>query len=428
MSTTIRVCLWATTIQANIYSLARYLAAHRDRFEPIVVLPDLKQYEQEPIWSLGRPDCLMLDHDAPDCLDRIEALRPQVTVVDNHYPPRKLSPSLLNVWHGFGWKGPEDKQQFADVYAHIERLTGISPDKPNPYLRWITAGPTNLTHRIRVTGFHPSNVEALGQAYVDDVGNVPWSRESLLTYYPAEFQHKRIALFAPTWHFGRIFAHWGADLTILGRLFSFLAERNTALIMRMHDRARFEPDYLSALESLAARYPNVLLKYKDRNQDNLIDLTVSDLMISNYSSILTYFYGTGKPSIHIEPVDRSAQASVYRYWKRGKVRTTRTADKSYIWSLDPNENGGLVAESVEDLLACIEKALENPDCCIERSKAFIARHCAPYDGKNCERIANAIVELAGYAEQHPPSERSGLGTVLRNAVAGRFRRRVSNGG
>lgn len=410
MAEPLRVCLWATTFQANIYSLAKYLATQPERFDPMVVLEGLDAYSREPISKLARVGCPLLDRAASDTRARLSAFEPTVLVVDNHYPPMRVAPALVNVWHGFGWRGPEDREAFAGVFADIEKHTGISPAVPNPYLRWITAGPTNLEHRLHVTGFHADNLRPAGQAFVDDVMSASWTRADLAPFYPAAFRGKRVALFAPTWHFGRIFAHWGDDMAVLERLFAFLAAHDVALILRMHDRKRFEASYLLGLERLASRHEHVLFKYKDEAQDNLLDLLVSDLMISNYSSILTYFYATGRPSIHVHPVDRDAQASVYRYWKRGKVRS-KTAEASYVWSLDPDENGGLVVESQDELEAAILLGLTEPDCCTARSRQFVKAHCAPYDGRNCERIAAIVEEVGRYALEHPP-KRGLLATLL----------------
>lgn len=410
MTAPLKVCLWATTFQANIYSIAKHLAQRPDAFSPLVVLDGRQAYLTEPIQRLAPAGCRMLDRADPQTARQIEAFAPAVLVVDNHYPKTRIAPGLVNVWHGFGWRGPEDREAFASLYREVSKQVGSPPSESNDYFRWISAGQTNLEHRVHVSGFHPDNVRPAGQAFVDDVMHAcaTWSRADLERFYPPSFQGRKVMLFAPTWHFGKIFAHWGDDIAILDRLFRFISERDAALIVRMHDRRRFDADYLAQLERLAQRYPSVLLKYKDDAQDNLVDIVFSDVMISNYSSILTYFYATGRPSIHIHPVERGQESTVYHYWKAGKLRT-RVEDASYIWSLDPDQHGGLAVDSQNALEAAIARALAEPDCCAERTRQFVADHCAPYDGRNCERVAQVITEVGAYVQRNPPRSGSFFG-------------------
>jgi hypothetical protein len=400
MAEKLKVCLWPTTLQANIYSIARHLASRPDQFDTCTVVDGLESYRREPIFELAPVGGTLLDRAAPDLKARLTQFAADVLVVDNHHPPFPVAPGLVNVWHGFGWRGPEDRESFAQVFADVRKHTGQPADEPNPCFRWITAGPTNFEHRVRITGFHPDNVLPLGQAFIDDVLKFNLGRAQLERFYPDAFRGRKIALFAPTWHFGRIFSHWGDDFEILERVFSHLAREGAALIMRMHDRKRFDPQYLGQLEQLAARHAHVLLKYKDGNQDNLLDIAISDVMLSNYSSILTYFYATGRPSIHMQPVAPGAQDSVYRYWKHGKVQTKK-AGASYIWSLDPDQIGGLFVDSVSGLEAALSRALREPTCCQEPSRAFVESHCAAYDGHTCERIAQAIRDVGDRARAEP---------------------------
>jgi hypothetical protein len=167
------------------------------------------------------------------------------------------------------------------------------------------------------------------------------------------------------------------------------------VILRLHDRSRYDPGYLADLEALAAAEAALLLKYKDRERDNLLDLLVADLMISNFSSILNYFYATGRPSIHIYPVD-PAHATTVRMFRRGKVRRVKLerSRADFIWKLAPEENGGLLARSFEDMLAAIDTAAADPGCCREASARFLERHMWPADGQACDRIIAALEELA----------------------------------
>jgi len=219
-------------------------------------------------------------------------------------------------------------------------------------------------------------------------------REQALSYYPPSFRSGKIALLAITWHHGRIFAHWGDDGELMRRLFRELDRLGLAVIVRMHDRRRYEPGYLKFLGQMVKDYPAVLLKYKDQERDNLLDLTVSDVLISNFSSILNPFYYTGRPSLHIYPVAPQQEFFIQRTWKRGKVRERKVPSSDFIWKLDPEENGGILARSFAQLLEAMETAVRDPDCCREKARIFVQKHMAPSGGSICPRIAEVLSDLA----------------------------------
>ena len=68
------------------------------------------------------------------------------------------------------------------------------------------------------------------------------------------------------------------------------------MILRLHDSFRFEPAYRDFITGLARRHSNVLLKFKDHHPDNLLDMQVSDVLMTNYSSIANLFYATSSPA------------------------------------------------------------------------------------------------------------------------------------
>lgn len=389
MDRPIKVCFWATTLQANIFSLAHYMSS-APRFEAVAAVPNRRAYLQEPINQVYPLPCQLLERDDPQTWKHLQRFAADVTVVDNHYPPARLSPLLVNVWHGFGWRGPEDRVRFKETFRSIRKLTGTPADQSNAAFMWVCAGETNRRYRIHTTGFHPDTVFATGQAYTDDMVRARISRDAALAYYPRHFARKKIVLFAPTWHFGRIFSHWGDDLAILREMAARIDAAGGALILRMHDRKRFDSAYLTQLEAFCRRRGNVVVKFKDEQQDNLLDLTVADCMVSNYSSLLTFFYGTGKPCIHLYPFEREREPPSYRIWKNGKVREMKAPTPDVVWSLSPLETGGPIAYSVPELLNWIDVALADPATGRPAALQFIAKHCAPYDGNRCQALAELI--------------------------------------
>lgn len=388
----IRVLFWNTTFQADNLTLARYLDNHPD-FLIAVALQNKANLVNEPVHKLLPLKCEIYDRDDPAVFSKIKEFNPVITIVDNHFPPKKLSPYLFVLWHGFGWKGPNDKIEFTQIHKSIKRLTGYSSFKPNPKFRWQCFGKTDLEHRNTVSGFARENLLNSGSAFSDDLVKPKFQRDDIIKFYPENFQNRKIALIACTWHYGRIFSHWGDDIEILEQISTFLEKRNYSIILRLHDRNRFEPSYLNSLQDFASKKDNILLKFKDSDRDNLLDISVSDIMISNFSSILNYYYATLKPSIHIYPVKSKDETFLWRVFKNGKVHNSKVSSANFVWKLSPEENGGILVKSLEEFKTAIIKADKFPYCCAKQSEEFIKRHMSPFDGNTCNRITKSLIEL-----------------------------------
>ncbi len=392
MAGPVKVLFWNTTFQADVAALARFLCKD-SRFDVRVALTDRESYMAEPIQKVLPVPCILWERDSRQTAREIAEFGPDVVVVDNHFPKKKWAPYLFVLWHGFGWKGPNDVKEFASVHKAIKKLTGGSGMKPNDRFLWQCFGPTDLEHRHSVSGFARENLASLGAAFTDELLAAPVTRDQAKAFYPELSGFDQVVFFAMTWHYGRAFGHFGDDVEIFGRLVGHLRQRGAGVILRMHDRHRFDPDYLQALEGLASRTEGMVIKYKDKDRDSLLDMVVSDVMVSNFSSILNYWYATKKPSIHVYPVRSAQEAFLWRTWKRGKLRITKVPSAEYVWKLPPEENGGLMVHSVDELLAALDRSLDEPDCCRAASQRFIERHMAPVDGHTRERIAEAVLAL-----------------------------------
>jgi hypothetical protein len=388
----IKVCFWTTTFQADVAALARFMC-NDARFDPVVVLEQRDNYLNEPIQKLLPVTCPLWEQSDPDIFKKIKSFDPRVTVVDNHFPPKKLSPYLFVLWHGLGWKGPNDVKEFASVHKSIKKLTGCSSMKPNPFFRWQCFGPTDLEHRHTVSGFAGENLLNLGSAFSDELLHPKVTKEEALQFFPENFKNRKVALIALTWHYGRAFSHWGDDFDLFSKLFDHLDSLGCAAIVRMHDRMRFEKEYLRDLERLVQSHEFCMMKFKDENRDSLLDIVVSDVMVSNFSSILNYQYATFKPSIHVYPVKEADETFLWRTLKNGKINIKKVASANYVWKLPPEENGGLMVKSFDELLDAFRTSLEDPTCCKAASETYIRRHMAPVDGTTCARIATEIIRF-----------------------------------
>lgn len=380
----------ASTFGADLFWLTHYL----DQLQDVsikVLLSDPDQFLNEGIAKRFPINAELRTKSLKSYFFGPKAFKPDVTIMDNKVPIKAASPNGFMLWHGFGWKGPNDVEEFSWLHRNIKFLWG-SAMEPNPNFRWQCFGEWDFEHRTKISGFHPENCRILGAASHDLLRN-PIPKEEIQPYYPFDMVNRKTVLIAPTWHYGEVFAHWGNDKDLFEKLFQKIEEYDANIILRLHDSFRFSAEYVAFLEELAEKHPNVLLKFKDRNPDNLMDLMASDILLTNFSSIANLFYATQRPTIHIYPVKDSDEEFQWRKSTVIGMRSSKVDSVKYIWKLDPEENGGLLARDFEMLLDQLETAFNDPDCCKEKSQVFLDKYMLGADGKNCERIWQALQEL-----------------------------------
>lgn len=385
-----RILVWASTFGADLWSLTKYLDGRGDTSVK-VIMDDPALYRREGVASLFPLDAEIVKRRLHSHLLGVPLFRPDVTIMDNWVPLRATSPRGFMLWHGFGWKGPNDVHEFRHLHASIRRAWGEAR-KPNPGFRWHTFGPWDFEHRTTVSGFHPSNCIQVGAASHDDL-RTSVDRSLVNHLYPFDLFDRKTVLVAPTWHYGEIFAHWGSDAELLGRLLDRLSHRGVNVIMRLHDSYRFERKYVRFLEGLAEKHPRLLLKFKDRSPDNFIDLQVADVLVTNFSSIANLFYATRRPTVHVYPVASADEAFMWRRYTPLGVVKKKIDSVRFTWKLPPEDNGGLMARSFDELLEQVDRALDEPGCCRDRAESFLDKHMMGADGRSCERAWEAIVEL-----------------------------------
>lgn len=386
-----RVLVWATTFGADLWSLVRWLD-RRDDVELKVVLDEPDLFRRQPIARLYPLRCPLIRRRRWHGLIGLPGFRPDVTVIDNWVPRRAPSRAGFVLWHGFGWKGPNDRTEFATLHRQLARCWG-DPLRPNPRFRWHCFGPSDFDHRTKISGFAAENCRIVGAASHDDLVE-PFDRASVAADYPFDVVRGKTVLFAPTWHYGEVFAHWGNDAELLDAFVGHIHSRGANLIFRLHDRFRFPPEYVSLVDSIARRWGNVRLEYKNEAPDNYVAMKIADVLVTNFSSIANLYYATRRPTVHIYPVRSEDEAFTWRTYtsKGAKVHTVPSA--RFVWKFPPEQNGGLLARSFAELLQELDRALEEPDCCREKAGSFLSEHMLGADGHNCERVWNALRELA----------------------------------
>ena len=386
-----KVRIWATTLQADIIALALHLDGRAD-CEPLVVAEGLDAFQREPIARARPLRAPCLERDATGTRDAVRAFAADVVVADNHLPEFRAAPNVCTLWHGLGWKA-RGRADIAAFHKRVRELTGQDGSTANPRLLAQCYGAPDRDWRVDSWGLHPDNCEVLGMAFTDLLLDPPFAREDLAAHYRIDVVAKPTVLLNFTWHYGRIFpgawtppgllsrsSAFEQDLALLEQVIDTVLERGANVLFCLHDRKRYEPAYLAALHAIAERRTDVQLKHKCEHPDNLADLMVADVMVSNLSSFITYFYASGRPSVHLCPAQDGASEIKLARLKRGKLRARSVDAGGDLWMNAPTDNGGLTARSAEQALEAIATALDQPDCCVERSRSvssILTRYCPP---------------------------------------------------
>lgn len=384
------VLVWPTTFGADLWSFTKYLDQHTDA-EVKIVMDDPDAFLKQGVAELFPLRADFIPRRAYHHLLSKHVFQADVTLMDNRPPLFRTSPKAMMLWHGFGWKGPNDEKELRWLHSGLRRTWGDARE-PNPDFRWQCFGPWDQEHRTTVSGFHSDNCRILGAASHDDLRE-PLDRARAQPYYPFDVVDRKTVLLAPTWHYGELFAHWGTDADLFERLLTRFDEHDVNVILRLHDSYRFDKPYRRFLHELARRHAHVLLKFKDQDPDNYLDMQVADVLLTNYSSIANLFYATRRPTIHIYPVRSADEAFLWRQYTVAGVVTKKVESARYIWKLPPQEHGGLLAHDFDELLAAVDQALEDPTCCESQAQTFLDTYMLGADGRNCERTWDALKEL-----------------------------------
>lgn len=394
-----RILLWVSTLQADILALALHLDG-RDDCELLIATDGLEAWWGEPIARVRPLRAPMLERSERVTRDAVARFQADVVVCDNHFPEFPAAPRVVHLWHGLGWKATS-AGDIGTRLDHIRRLSGGDPRQPNANFLAQCYHQRDRDWRVSSWGIAPENCRVVGSCFSDLLLAPPYRREELAPAYRIPVGERPTLLVSFTWHYGRIFpGSWqpkrfgrspmDADLGFLAEVAGRARDHGTSILLCLHDRWRYEAAYLEALHREAARFPHVEIKHKNEHPDNLADLVVADAMITNLSSFITYFYHTGRPTVHLAP--RPGETMTVSRMKRGTLKAVKT-EPGKLWMNDPEDNGGFTAYDAEGALAAISRALTEPESCRVRAKSWLDRHLLPADERRSKALADQIVEM-----------------------------------
>ncbi len=411
-----RILIWATTLQADILALSLALDKHPDH-QVLIAATNKDAYLTQAMAHFRPFKSQLIERDESEKTQKIvKDFRPDVTIVDNHFPKFSTSKKICNMWHGIGWKarGKKDNEEY---HKRVTNLTGRGPELSNPDFIATCYGEEDKNWRIQKAGIHEDNCKLIGMPFSDLVLNPPYTKQQIANRYSIPILDKKTVLVNFTWHYGHITSsknkknssllklfsrnksdNFAEDRLFLNELCSKITAENANILFCMHDSWRYSPEYLEIFKDLEISHPgSIQIKHKDQHPDNLADLLIADVMVTNLSSFITYFYYLERPSIHLCPVAKDENnISFAKVSKKKGLRFRQISKSEDVYMNQPEDNGGLTVYDKNDCIDKIVFGLHNSDCSKKRSRDWLETKIDDsHSGNSCQRYIKVLEDFVG---------------------------------
>ncbi len=253
----------------------------------------------------------------------MQRFRANVVIIDDEPPDFQVAPRLLYLWHGLGMWKVKPRAEISGFPQWLSRHVG-DVRRSTPRFRAQCYGERSRGWWIMWWGFAADCCIPWGMAYSDWLLAPPYGREYARRAIGLPAAAGPTLLLCLSWHYGSRFGAWGDLADIVSLVAASATERGGYVLLCMHDRCEYEAAALDRVGQVLRDCPNVVLRHKSEHPDNLADILAADVMISNYSSLLGFFYVTGKPSIHLDPRNSDGTMPDIMSWVSGRLAPYRT--------------------------------------------------------------------------------------------------------
>ncbi|MEO5705366.1 MAG: CDP-glycerol glycerophosphotransferase family protein [Candidatus Limnocylindrales bacterium] len=289
--------------------------------------------------------------------------RPAVVVLDDVHPlaARIADPKvpIVQLWHASGVVK-------TILYSRVGK-----PGGPDPWSRdykqftaAIVSSEHDVPHFAEAFGIpeervKPTGIPRMDRFFVDRARAD--GREAALAAFP-QARGRRVILFAPTFRGAGRTKSYDLEALDYPALHALCVEKDAVLIIRLHPRMHRSLD-------IPAELSDRLLDGTDAATDAPDILFATDLLITDYSSIIFEFATLGRPMLFFAPDLDEYRESVDLY--------------------EPYEE--LVPGRVVRTLAELMDAIRRDDYQESRLAPFVARHIAHLDGNATDRVIDQLI-------------------------------------
>lgn len=272
---------------------------------------------------------------------------------------------IVNTHHGCGFLGDFGKESGIDIHL------AVSDAKKAIFVK---------------NGCDPSEVFVVGQPRLDFIfqnkDKLGKIREEYLVKNKLNPDRPTL-IYAPTWdrtNFNAgtkgFYARWcdpKEEEEVSRKIVYFTQYHKLNLIIRVHDHyaKKYEKQIPDNLYKIFDGHAHISSMRTE--SDSMRPMVASDIMVTDFSSIMTDFLALDRPIIFIEPHDK---------W-------VYNADTR--WYLTKEERPGAVVETVDQLFFAISTHLIRPNLYGESRKEVANKMIQFFDGHSSERAAEAII-------------------------------------
>jgi hypothetical protein len=384
--------VWASCLQTDILALTHALA-DCGAVELQVATSRPRTFREQLIQRVKPLNVPLLDIEHWATLCRVRRFQPELIITDGQLPEIPLASRLLYMWHGLGMWKVKPREEIADFAMQAHPHAG---DITRPTARFLAHGygDTTCSWLTAGWGIAPENCRPMGMPFSDWILSPPYDRRQARKAIGLGDALGPTVALSLTWHYGARMDAWGRLNDLAAAVLERIRRHRGRLLLCLHDCGFFDDSIVDELSRFAARHDDVYLRPRNLYPDNLADLLAADVMVSNYSSFLGYFYVTGRPSIHLDPRRADGTHPRIASYATG-YRKLHQVDRHDV-HLNPLENhGGLAVRGYDELSAALDRALADPGCCQVRSERFLGDHVAAMDGRTSRRMVNEILRWLG---------------------------------
>lgn len=258
---------------------------------------------------------------------------------------------IIQLWHGVGPKGipPED-------YERIDARCVTSEYTKQRHTELWDAP----SRKLYVTGF----------ARMDLLYNYLKTPSDRLLQEIGLPKAGKICLYAPTFDIG--LWPWGDEYEQFEKVCTFCNEHSLTLILRLHPYANVKR---RKLKKIIKNYENVYWLDTQKEPDTMKVLAISDILITDWSSIYTDYFLTKRPIIYLE-VNKE-----YYTKARGNPE------------IPPEFRAGEIAHNTKEFYDALKTVLENGNRFKEGQEKLLKIIHGDVDGKASERVVEVIKKL-----------------------------------
>ncbi|GAA2105374.1 CDP-glycerol glycerophosphotransferase family protein [Brevibacterium salitolerans] len=273
------------------------------------------------------------------------------------YFVRKPDQKYMNTWHGIGykWLGRSHSNPLGASLSVTNMLQATHVISPCSFMTDV------LVDRFSIRGSFTGRLGETGYPRIDATLNASEAAKDSLRSRLGTDPQKKTVLYAPTWR--------GEGKSAEKQIEQL--DKDLLTLRRMNANIVFLGHHIMARRIRERAFPGIFIPPPNANTNEI--LSISDVLITDYSSIFFDFLVTGRPIIHY----------MYDY---------NTYKKARGLALEPDELPGEVAFDAVSLAALTRSAISGNISQSTRYRAAQARFCPHEDGHASARAARWFFE------------------------------------